>query len=58
MESYKCLAPPLEPLDQVERIEYGANNELSFVLFELPTKETASKSVETNLFSGRKKIPT
>ena len=21
MESYKCLAPPLEPLDQVEEIE-------------------------------------
>ena len=51
MESYKCLAPPLEPLDQVEGIEYGANKKVLSVLFGLPTE---FKSIEHKVIFKQK----
>ena len=54
MESYKCLAPPLEPLDQVEGIEFRANKEVLSALLGLPIHETASKSVENEVIFWQK----
>ena len=49
MESYKCLPPPLEPLDQVVKgIECGAKKEAS-LLFGFTIQQNALKS---NLFQS------